>query len=460
MAEGVAENPPEVRESRAVWSELRDLHKEIIGAPPEVAPEIWTQRSARQGHLAVLDVQLSMLTHDGKAEVANSEEDGYTVLAAAEEELRQKQLRVLDAVDLPFYRQMDATRLEHLGTERGFADLDHLRLAAADRVQDLLAVDRTNMPWPVVDRYIRRPLREYLRGLSSTIGYQREGGVGTGKDQRAAASDAAGAFQSAVSVSDNFVTRQRVLGLAAAVATLQGLPDRVSQLDDAFSSVSHAVSQLRSELSGQLEVLDLGRFEELHASTSEAVRLVQHASEEQATSVENEIARLREEATKKSVAEHAATFKDQAQTNQESSTFWLRVTMGLGVFAAGATWLLFADVLFGTKDTSTRALVSDVVIRGTAISMLVALFQVARRMFYAQTHLAAVNRHRQRSLESFDRFYEQASDQATKDAVLSAATRAIFEQTQTGFLGKVEAARPANPISDLVKLIIPPKAAE
>ena len=94
--------------------------------------------------------------------------------------------------------------------------------------------------------------------------------------------------------------------------------------------------------------------------------------------------------------------------------------------------------------------------RGAAISMLIALFQVvARRMFYAQTHLAAVNRHRQRSLESFDRFYEQASDQATKDAVLSAATRAIFEQTQTGFLGRTEAPKPASPITDLVRQIFP-----
>ena len=64
------------------------------------------------------------------------------------------------------------------------------------------------------------------------------------------------------------------------------------------------------------------------------------------------------------------------------------------------------------------------------------------RVYKALLHQAAVNRHRALSLQTFQAFSSAATDDATKDAVLMEATRAVFGRMPTGFLDATDSAGP------------------
>ena len=77
--------------------------------------------------------------------------------------------------------------------------------------------------------------------------------------------------------------------------------------------------------------------------------------------------------------------------------------------------------------------------------------------YTAQKHLEVVNRHRQNALNTFDDFFESAGDNPeTRHAVLVAATDAIFDANQSGYLSaKIKGSDSANPIQQVVRTAFP-----
>ena len=60
----------------------------------------------------------------------------------------------------------------------------------------------------------------------------------------------------------------------------------------------------------------------------------------------------------------------------------------------------------------------------------------AMRTYRSNAHLAAVNRHRDDALRTFQSFVEGTDSPDTKDQVLLAAARAAFGQTPTGLVSE------------------------
>jgi hypothetical protein len=480
-ADGQTEEAPAVKTPKGAWQALYDLGQETGWTFPHFSEwdrpdgvredQLWDDEATdrRDQDLKVLEAQLSLLSRKDKQDKQVT--TAYRDWARGEREICDRVIEVLSRVEWAYLDDLDVSRDGRLGEDRGFSGLDSLRKAARERAGFLLSVRSDTLSLNDLTARVQEPMHQYVNGLYHILRFPKDASAeaNSANAQLNAATAAESAFDQVFKKSELLYTGEKAARVDGLSRGVEALP---SDVGARLANAEGKLSQLDLEALGALAdrvgsaIASMDEQYKQHAETFDTtLNGFQTRFAEQTKENQEEIARLRQEAMRRSVAEHAETFEEQADDNEKNSKTWFKRTCWLGGIAAGVTVLLFLPWTVGgltifDVSTDTRKLISDVMVRGAAISAVVALFQLARRMFYAQTHLAAVNRHRQRSLEAFDRFYEQASDEETKNAVLAAATRAIFEQTQTGFLGRAEAAKPASPIQDLVKLIMPKGAGE
>lgn len=175
-------------------------------------------------------------------------------------------------------------------------------------------------------------------------------------------------------------------------------------------------------------------IESLTTSVGQAQTLIDGAKEtikSRQSEIETIITQAREASAAAGAAVFTQDFKNEAKTLEEQATGWLKLTAGLGL----ATLAFAITVwLFPVNGDDAAAIIQRF---GGKLAALVALFTATLwcgRTFKALKHLSTVNRHRALSLQTFQAFSHAASDDATKDAVLMEATRAIFGGVPTGFL--------------------------
>ena len=91
--------------------------------------------------------------------------------------------------------------------------------------------------------------------------------------------------------------------------------------------------------------------------------------------------------------------------------------------------------------------------KGLFLSPIYVWLNRSIKNYTAQKHLEVINTHRQNALETFDTFVAAAGDnRETRDAVLLAATEAIFDANQTGYLStKTSGADNRNPILHVIR---------
>ncbi|MDE0485291.1 MAG: hypothetical protein OXI67_22190 [Candidatus Poribacteria bacterium] len=92
--------------------------------------------------------------------------------------------------------------------------------------------------------------------------------------------------------------------------------------------------------------------------------------------------------------------------------------------------------------------------------MIYLLLNRSIKNYTAEKHLQTVNRHRQNALATFGAFVEAAGEnRETRDAVLLAATKAIFDANQSGYLSaKTSSSDTASPVQQIIKEVIPTKS--
>lgn len=175
-------------------------------------------------------------------------------------------------------------------------------------------------------------------------------------------------------------------------------------------------------------------IEALTVSVGQAQTLVEDAKttiKGRLSEIEGIITQAREASAAAGAAVFTQDFKNEAKTLDDQAQRWLLLTAG-----GAAVTLLFAIAVWLLPITGDDA--TTVFQRfGGKLAALVVLFTATLwcgRTYKALKHLATVNRHRALSLQTFQAFSHAASDDATKDAVLLEATRAIFGSTPTGFL--------------------------
>ena len=170
---------------------------------------------------------------------------------------------------------------------------------------------------------------------------------------------------------------------------------------------------------------------------------------------EDLVSKFRDVLAERSVSRYKNIFSTQAAKHRKNAKRWLVTT---GVLTA--TFFVFFFVVLAQPQESVGnggwvASLRDIFTKGLLLSPIYVWLNRSIKNYTAQTHLEVINTHRQTALETFDAFVAAAEDkQETRDAVLLAATEAIFDANQTGYL-TTKGLDTKSPMQQMIKLISP-----
>ena len=165
--------------------------------------------------------------------------------------------------------------------------------------------------------------------------------------------------------------------------------------------------------------------------------------------------KLEDELAKETVSKHKTIFAKQAEEHRLASQKWLLATSVLIVIFGAVFYWLFEDLKLG--GTELIGVLQNVFTKGFLLTLIYFVLNRSNKNYTAHKHLEIINRHRQNALDTFDDFVESAGDnRETRDAVLLAATNAIFDANQSGYLSaKTKGTEIANPIQQVVRAVLP-----
>ena len=132
------------------------------------------------------------------------------------------------------------------------------------------------------------------------------------------------------------------------------------------------------------------------------------------------------------VAIFTQEFHEESLSLEKRSTKWLWATA-----LAAVVTLCVAIYFICTKDIDSANLnISYIIGKVTVIAILFTCSLWCGRIYRALIHQSTINKHRALSLKTFQAFVKATDDPYIKDAVLMAATKAIFSNVSTGFVGQ------------------------
>ncbi len=194
-------------------------------------------------------------------------------------------------------------------------------------------------------------------------------------------------------------------------------------------------------------------IEKITRSAKEVEKTVT-AAKKGASEMEEIIAKAREASAKAGAAVFTKDFENVAGKMEKSAKIWLRGTIG----AAFVTVVVALGMWFWTESGLDQGQIFQKI--GTKMVILAVLLTGTiwcGRNYRALKHLAIINNHRANSIRTLQAFSNAAAQTQTKDAVLMEATRAVFGNVPTGFIGQtssdsdlkvIEVARNILPESD------------
>ena len=181
-----------------------------------------------------------------------------------------------------------------------------------------------------------------------------------------------------------------------------------------------------------------------HESTKQDVGKVQQRLDKLTDRVEKELAQ-------ESVSRFKEIFAEQAKKYQRAAWVWLGVAglLIIGLMTGIVFWGLL-DVL-QPAGTGWTEVLQNIFKKGSVLTLFYFALNRSLKNYTAQKHLEIVNRHRENALGTFTKFVSEAEEsRETKDAVLLAATNAIFDANQTGYLSaKTKGTESVNPIQQV-----------
>ena len=138
--------------------------------------------------------------------------------------------------------------------------------------------------------------------------------------------------------------------------------------------------------------------------------------------------------------------------------------MGMAIVATaafGGVFILLSKVL-GSGGTELTGILQNLFTKGFVLSPIYVWLNRSIKNHTAQKHLEIINVHRQNALETFDTFVAAAEgNRETRDAVLLAATKAIFDANQSGYLSvKTSSSDNTSPVQQIIKEVIPTKSSD
>ena len=218
---------------------------------------------------------------------------------------------------------------------------------------------------------------------------------------------------------------------------------KVDQLEtDVKATVAEAVDQSNNLMN---RVNELGKA----AEANEAAR--QKRFEELELAIQNHLA-------EKPISQYKTIFQKQAREHYKNARIWLGMAgVATGAFVAA---FILLSIFVKFEGTELAGTLQNLFTKGFLLSPIYVWLNRSIKNHTAQKHLEVINTHRQNALETFDTFVAAAEgNRETRDAVLLAATEAIFDANQTGYLS-TKAAGPdsRSPVQQVIREIIPQKS--
>ena len=169
---------------------------------------------------------------------------------------------------------------------------------------------------------------------------------------------------------------------------------------------------------------------------------------------------LQNQLTEKPISQYKAIFDNQAKKHRTMAWVWLGITVGLTLVSGGIFWRVLKDLAPAANDLS--AILPNLLAKGFFLSLIYLLLNRSIKNYTAEKHLEVINTHRQNALETFDTFVAATEgNRETRDAVLLAATKAIFDANQSGYLSaKTSGSDSASPVQQIIKEVIPTKSSD
>lgn len=246
--------------------------------------------------------------------------------------------------------------------------------------------------------------------------------------------------------------------------------------DNLLRNISNSCGNVKEPLGRIIAYLSSRRMEQLNAEIKLTVDTAVGRLEtetNQAKENNNEVEKLRKETqqeldqlklerqnqlAKQSVSEFKEIFEKQAKQYRKGAWIWLGIA-GVATGAFATTFVLLSKFM-GSGGTELPGVLQNLFTKGFVLSPIYVWLNRSIKNYTAQKHLEVINTHRQKALETFDRFVESAGqNQETRDAVLLSATDAIFDANQTGYLStKGSGPDSRSPVQQVIREIIPDKS--
>ena len=236
-----------------------------------------------------------------------------------------------------------------------------------------------------------------------------------------------------------------VLSNEAGVELRESLRSVASSLEAQNGDELHQHARQLYSISGPaLPYLLLGRdsavvaeqMAKLQATADDAKEVLEENKrwvDSQRNTVDEIVDAIRDSAASAVVAEFTAEFDGESDALGSRAKAWL---WGAAVFG-GVTVIAAVGSFFWPSVAAEAGLWETIRLVVSKITVIAVLFTSTvwcGRIYRALIHQATVNRHRALSLKTFQSFVKATDDPQVRDAVLMAATKAIFANVPTGLV--------------------------
>ena len=231
-------------------------------------------------------------------------------------------------------------------------------------------------------------------------------------------------------------------------------------------TITYLMSKKVEQLEDQVKTTVTDAEEKLNTETEKFQRLSEEAQQQTAEIVqklEQTHLKYQNQLTEKPISQYKKTFDDQANKHGAMAWVWLAASGLLAVGFGIIFWKLLTDIgSLANQENQLSMILSNLFAKGFYLSLIFLFLNRTIKNFAAEKHLEVINTHRQNALETFDAFVAAAEgNRETRDAVLLAATKAIFEANQSGYLStKTSGTDSTSPVQQIIKEVIPSKSSD
>lgn len=155
----------------------------------------------------------------------------------------------------------------------------------------------------------------------------------------------------------------------------------------------------------------------------------------------------REASAKAGVGVFTQDFLDEGIARESDAKSWL-VRSSISAIATVLVAFLF---FFGEHPTEPAAIVQYATSKIVILTMFIGITAWCAGNYKANKHQATVNRYKAHALRTFQAFVQASDNPSVRDAVLMETTRAIFAQSQSGYLRTDVPADSGSKIVEIIK---------